>query len=321
MDVPSSLLRLRDWFVRLGKNPYFWSGIGGLLVIGVGVYFVFNSVVMPSYTRHEASVQVPDVTNRPFEDAKSTVESKGLTVQQQEGRFNPRVPQGRVVDQNPPPEASVKPGRRVYLTVNSGTAPTVSVPDLSGTSLREARNRLTSLGLVLGRERIDPIPSPYAETVTRQEPAPGDTLKKGSAVDVWYSQGLGSERVSVPNVQGLRVDVAEDRLLRQRLRSVVIGTDVQDENASETEGSAPSEADTSGAGSGVPVDEPPRWVRSQGLDPGTRVRSGTEVRLFVTSDSTAVPDPTDSPPVDSLDGGSEAGSDAGDEGNGADAGL
>ncbi len=288
MDSSSFLGRTLTWFKRLGQNPYFWSGIGGLVAIVVSLYFLFNAVIMPSYTRHDESLSVPDVLDRSYKDAREVLKARGLAVERQVGRYNPRIPQDQVVDQNPAPNAPVKPGRRVYLTVNSGTAPVVSVPDLSGTSLREARNRLTSLGLEVGRERVDSIPSPYARTVTRQRPAAGDSLNKGATVDIWYSRGLGDDRVAVPDVRGVRVSVAEDLLLRRKLRSVVInanasaeGTNPEDERESER-----------------------LWVRDQGLKPGSTVRSGTEVRLFATPDSTAAPRPqAPSSLVDSLDVG------------------
>jgi len=286
MDSSSFLGRTLAWFKRLGQNPYFWSGIGGLVVISAGVYFLFNAVIMPSYTRHDASTPVPDVLDRSYEDAREVLKARGLAVERQVGRYNPRIPQDQVVDQNPPPNAPVKPGRRVYLTVNSGTAPIVSVPDLSGTSLREARNRLTSLGLEVGQERVDSVPSPYARTVTRQRPAAGDSLKKGATVNIWYSQGLGDERVAVPDVRGVRVSVAEDLLLRRKLRSVVINSNASEENA-----------DPGDEGKAERL-----WVRQQGLQPGSTVRSGTEVRLFATPDSSAVPQSrTPSSLVDSLD--------------------
>jgi beta-lactam-binding protein with PASTA domain len=278
MDWKQSALRLRDWFRDLATNPYFWGGLGALFVIGVGTYFFFDDYLMPDYTRHGVSVEVPDVENMEFEQAQSLVSAQGLQVERQEGRYNPNVPQGRVVDQNPPPNTGVKPGRRVYLTVNSGEAPTVSLPDLTGTSLREARNRLTSLGLQVGRVRVDSIPSPYPQTVTRQRPAPGDSLQQGKTVDLWYSEGLGSQQVTVPDVRGLRVERARRQLLRQKLRYVVIDPNA----ASESEGAEAGDAGATAAA---------RWVRQQGQAPGSTVRAGTEIRLFTTTDSTEVQRP------------------------------
>jgi beta-lactam-binding protein with PASTA domain len=245
-----------------------------MLLLGSALYVVVDAMIMPSYTRHGVSVRVPDVENQPFERAKNDVERRGLTVKRQVGRYNPNVAQGTVVDQNPPSEAGVKPGRRVYLTVNAGTAPIVSIPDLNGISVREARNRVAALGLKVDSVRPDSIPSPYPNTVTRQMPEPGDSLKQGEGMDLWYSTGLGTDSVQVPSVVGRTAKSARRLLLRRQLRSVVV-------NAT----AAPSpeaKADTAQA---------PQYVRRQGRAPQTSVRAGTEIRLFTTLDSTQVPRP------------------------------
>ena len=264
------------WFRVLFRNPYFWGGLAGLLLLGSTLYVVVDAMIMPSYTRHGVSVRVPGVENQPFERAKDVVERRGLTVKRQVGRYNPNVTQGTVVDQNPPSEAGVKPGRRVYLTVNAGTAPTVSIPDLNGISVREARNRVAALGLKVDSVRPDSIPSPYPNTVTRQMPEPGDSLKQGEEIDLWYSTGLGTDSVQVPSVVGRTAKSARRLLLRRQLRSVIVSPRATDSPSPE------AKADT------VQV---PQYVRRQGRAPQTRVRAGTEIRLFTTLDSTQVPRP------------------------------
>jgi beta-lactam-binding protein with PASTA domain len=253
------------------RNLYFWGGVLALLVVGFGAYLVVDAVIMPAYTRHDVSIRVPKVENQSFEEAKTLMQERGLQVQRQVGRYNPNVERGVVVDQTPLPDAKVKPGRRVYLTVNAGELPTLKLPDLTGMSVREAKNRLSSLDLEVGTVQEDPIPSPYANTITKQDPAAGDSLKEGKTVDLWYSTGLGAENVEVPNVVGYTVADARDFLLRNELRSVVVDTDL---SADET----PSQD--------VDVDslEQEIYVRRQGHAPGDSVRAGTEVRLFTTSD-------------------------------------
>lgn len=279
--LQSALDRLRpglDWLRTLGQNLYFWGGIGGVLLLGLLAYVLIDAVIMPSYTRHGVSVQVPNVEGQPFEKATKLVENRNLQVQREVGRYNPRVDLGTVVDQNPPPKADVKPGRRVYLTVNAGEVPMVSLPDLNGISVREAKNRVSSLGLVVDTVKADSIPSPYPNTVTRQNPAPGDSLEQGSEVVLWHSTGLGADTVRVPSVVGRSVEEAKRRLLRHDLRSIVV----------EPLGTEAEETTSSGAASpGMR-----RFVRRQGRAPETRVRAGTEIRLFVTDDSTSVPSPT-----------------------------
>ena len=271
-----------DWLLTLFKNPYFWGGLGGLLLLGVGTYFLIDAAIMPSYTRHGIAVQVPNVENRPYQKAKQLMQKQDLTVKRQVGRYNPNVPRETVVDQNPPPNSDVKPGRRVYLTVNAGNVPMVSVPDLNGISVREAKNRISSLGLKAGTINPDSIPSPYPNTITRQTPEPGDSLKKGGIVDLWYSTGIGQDTVQVPTVVGRTVKEARRALLQQKLRAVVVDSRA---GASQQPDSSPSssQADTSETG---------QFVQRQGRAPETKVPAGTEIRLFTTTDSTQVPDPT-----------------------------
>ena len=245
-------------------------------VLGAGAYLAFDRHLMPLYTRHDASVQVPDVTNMPVEEAEAALDARNLRTQRQQGRYNPNVPRGTVVDQTPLPGRDVKPGRRVYLTVNSGEVPYVQVPDVSDLSVREAQNQLRSRNLSVGSTQPDTAAAPYANTIVRQDPEPGDSLRAGEAVNLWFSPGLSPERVTVPRVTGLTVAAARDSLRRQRLRFVVLR-----ERAS-VEEAAPDER---------PPSEVPGQARvaRQGRRPGSRVQAGTEIRLFVAPDSARTP--------------------------------
>lgn len=277
MRLPSPLQAPLDWLRILVRNTYFWGGVGGLLLLGVTTYFVVDAVLMPSYTRHGVSVQVPNVENQPFLKAKKRVENRDLLVKRQVGQFNPNVPQETVVDQNPPPNSQVKPGRRVYLTVNAGEAPMVNLPDLNGISVREAKNRIASLGLNVGTVQPDSLPSPYPNTITRQWPEPGDSLKTGGTVDLWYSTGLSTDTVEVPNIVGRTVEQARSVLRTQKLRAIVV-----DPRTADSPDPASQPADTASTR---------RFVQRQGRAPNTKVRAGTEIRLFTTDDSTEVPEP------------------------------
>lgn len=270
MDMQS----LREQIVRRARrfgqgsrslftNKFFWQGLGVLLVIAVAVYLLIDAVLMPRYTRHDVSVTVPRVVDRPFEEASQLLTSQDLRVERQRARqFNPNVPRGEVIDQQPPANSLVKPGRRIYLTINEGQTPMVAVPDLSGISVREAQNQLLAIGLKTGRIEADTIPAPYENTITKQSPAPGDSLREGSSVHLWYSQGLGNEYATVPDVTDMRVAEARRVLLEHKLRSVVVDAE-----------------------EGVDLDR--ERVRRQSRSPGDEVREGSEIRLFVQGDADA----------------------------------
>ena len=237
--------------VSLVRNGYFWKGTGILIAVAAIIYVTINSFLLPLYTRHGVAIPVPDVMSLSFEQASDSIEEAGLVPEEIILR-KPNLPRNVVIDQNPKAGWTVKPGRRIYLTVNSGDTTTVIVPKIEAISVREARNRIMIHGLVVADVQPDSIPSLHANTVTRQEPEAGKRVDPGTPVSIWYSTGLGQNSVLVPEVTGMRADSARAFLLGMRLRSVLLGG-----------GSEELE------------------VIGQSPDPGTSVREGSEIRLRV----------------------------------------
>lgn len=239
--------------VGLIRNPYFLGGLVVMMLIGAVAYVVVDDVLMPGYTRHDVAIQVPDVMSMPFEAAVERLAEADLTAEEYVLR-KPNLPRDTVIDQRPHAGALVKPGRRVYLTVNTGDTTTVSVPRVIGLSLREAQSRMVILGLTVPEVLPDSIPASHANTVTRQEPEPGERVPHGTDITLWYSTGLGDAYVEVPDLTGMPTDEAQELLLRLRLRSVVLGDETAD---------------------AVPL------VLDHDPEAGTRVREGTEIRLRI----------------------------------------
>jgi beta-lactam-binding protein with PASTA domain len=238
---------------QYATNPYLYVGLIGLGAISAVVYLVFNLWLMPSFTRHEVSISVPDVIDLSEEEAAAELGEAGLRTESVILR-KPNLPKDVVIDQNPPPFAEVKPGRRVYLTINTGDTTTVVVPRVESYGIRQARNMLMQADLIVGEVLPDSIPSVYEDIITSQSPLPGERVSPGTTVNLLYGTGLGTANVSVPDVTGLPPDTAREALLDLRLRSIV-------------------------------VDDPPEEdlvvVISQAPAPGTSVKEGYEVRLFL----------------------------------------
>ena len=243
----------------LPKNPYLWKTLALLLGIILVAFLTFNYVIMPSYTRHRSSVTIPDVRNLPYERAEQLLTQHQLKpVKRIAARYNPDVPPGIVLDQNPPPDFKVKPGRRVYLIISTDSLPLLPIPDVRTLSPREAKLRIEEAGFKLRQILEDSIPSPYPNTITGQMPAPGDSAQKGTEITLWVSKGLGSKLVEVPDVMGMPVQQAHDVLLyRYHLRPVLIK--VQDKGIPET-------------------------VVRQEPEAGMQLREGSEIRLYVISE-------------------------------------
>ncbi len=194
----------------LRKNPYLKWGIALLIVIFAGVYYSIDRVIMPHITRQDEIISVPDVLDKPLPDALAEIMSAELVLGDTTSRIGPDHLQGLVASQSPRPNAPVKTGRRIYLSIYQGSEPDVSVPDVIAQSLRNARLALRSSGLVVRSEQPDTIPSPHPDIVTRIRPVAGTVVSRGDSVTVWVGRGLNPNRlVEVPNVVGLRYSEAE----------------------------------------------------------------------------------------------------------------
>jgi eukaryotic-like serine/threonine-protein kinase len=225
------------------RSRYFWLGGFGLLIGLAAFLILMDTVVMQVYTRHGATVTVPDVRQMSADDARRALRHSRLDAEVRDQSFNPTLPPDQVVDQMPGPNARVKPGRSIYVYVNASPTARIPVPDLLTLSEGRARSAVSALGLRVGRVSEDTVRTPYEGTVTRQSPTSGLSVPSGSEVSIWLSPGPGTRRVTVPDVEGMEWADARRLLLEAGLyvasSGATTGTVVRQEpetGASLTEG-------------------------------------------------------------------------------------
>ena len=97
-----------------------WKKAIIIFVVFIGFIFLFNSVIMPWYVRHDTLVKVPSVIGMKYEDAVKVLDDADLEGLQGDVRYDGSKPIGTILDQNPPADQMVKDGRRIYLIVSGG---------------------------------------------------------------------------------------------------------------------------------------------------------------------------------------------------------
>lgn len=103
------------------------------------------------YTRHGEIIQVPDVTRIHYGDAALMLEQDELIAVVSDSGYNRNLAPGIVLMQQPQAGAEVKAGRKVYLTVNSASGPTLTMPDIADNcDVYEAEIRLRTMGFKIG---------------------------------------------------------------------------------------------------------------------------------------------------------------------------
>ncbi|MBQ1013780.1 PASTA domain-containing protein, partial [Micromonospora sp. M51] len=150
---------------------------------------------------------VPDVIGKEFELAEADLLNAKLVVAKGTPRYDDSLPAGVVVESSPKVGAEVKPGTKVTLILSRGRAP-VTVPNLVGKSLTEARTTLAQLNLVLVENYKD-SDKPRDE-ILGQSPADGAGVEKGTQVKLDVSKG--PPLIAMPRVVDLPCQQAKQAL-------------------------------------------------------------------------------------------------------------
>ena len=205
-----------DFIKKILTNKWFYYILGIGIVLAAFVGALANFIIMPEYTNYNEGVTVPDVTKISLNEAETLLTDYGLRYEVLDRRANAAYPANYIIDQSPQPLQLVKPNRKVYLTVNTEVRPKAVVPKVVDLSFRNARIQLENYGFTLGTTSYES--SRVRNTVLRQSLTPGDTVDRGAAVNLVISDGLGDRVLEVPDINGLRLSQAQQRLRQTGLR-------------------------------------------------------------------------------------------------------
>ena len=191
-----------------GRKGWLWRGAGFVLLAagmtvaaGVGLYVALFFAI------HGREVVVPDLTNMTEDEARAALATRQLSVEVSGNRSDPRTGAGRVLEQEPPPRARIRPQRAIRVVLSAG-AQTIEVPSFLGGTARMAQIELKRRGLRLGSVAHAPSAQATVDEVLAQRPAPGASRQKGDVVDLLVSRGLRERVYVMPSLKGLSVERA-----------------------------------------------------------------------------------------------------------------
>ena len=182
------------------RNLLIASAIVVVLIAGA---MLFLNLV----TQHNREITVPDFSNMSVTEAEYAAAEAGMRVEVTDSVFVKRMKRGAVYRQNPAPGSKVKNGRRVVLTINAVNAKKVTMPNLVGLSLRQAKAELMSRGLVL--DRLVYVQDMATNNVLRQlmgnrEIEPGTMVDSESRVELVLGLNDLDNKAYVPDLTGLK---------------------------------------------------------------------------------------------------------------------
>lgn len=208
-------------------SKLFLKNLGLAAVILVGLIMILL-IWMNIYTRHGQSRTVPNLVGLTVEQTARVVKKSRMRFQIADSVYTNAVPKGCIAEQNPKPGFRVKKQRTIILTINAFNPEMVAMPNLVNLPKRQALALIESSGLEIGTLKY--IPDISIDVVINQlysgrEIQEGDSLQKGAVIDLVLGKGLSNQRTEVPDLLGLNLEPAINKILGASLN---LGTYIYD---------------------------------------------------------------------------------------------
>jgi beta-lactam-binding protein with PASTA domain len=194
------------------------SSLGGILLsllITAGTAMIllifYFYVYLPGITNHGETVTVPDISGMQLEELDEFLLTRNLRYEISDSSYSDAHPPLTILKQYPHAGARVKENRKIFISINSVTPPTVPLPDLVDGSLINAEAMLR--GNELKRGNIELVRGPFLNLVKEMKYRghtieAGTRIPKGSVIDLVVEDG-GSNTVTTPDVTGFLYEDAK----------------------------------------------------------------------------------------------------------------
>lgn len=220
-------------FFRFLVSKHLWITVLVMFLIFGGVLWG-TLKWLNHFTLQNVEITLPNLQTYTFDEAEDTLLAMGLRVEVLDSNeYFPEFPRSSVIDQFPAAGFTVKPNRRIALTLNASGPRKVPVPDVIEKTRRRALYDLESKGFVIGALEYVPYIGKDVVVGLRhkgQELVLPTDLTKGSAIDLVIGMGLSQERVRVPYIKNLTLEDAREKLnmFSLNLGAVVYDEDMED---------------------------------------------------------------------------------------------
>ena len=194
-----------------------------LAIVFVVALVVVINLLLGMFTNHGETITVPDLTSMSVSEASREAGSHKLRVEVTDSIFVRRMAKGAVYSQNPKAGSQVKKGRRILLTINALHSKKVTMPNLVGYSMRQAKPERNSSPRTHGK-------LPYASDIAtytdlrqvynNREIKPGKQIESGAVIDLVVGLNPTDNQTYIPDLKGMKylraVDAIHDNSLNVR---------------------------------------------------------------------------------------------------------
>ncbi len=192
-----------------------------LLTIAVVAAVIAAAIVFLNlYTRHDKELSVPDFYGMNFDEASAEALLNDMTVSIADSIYVKDLEPGAVYKQVPKAGSAVKKGRRIQLTINAYLPKTVTMPDIVGYSMRQARAELSSIGLKTGKliyQEDIATNNVLGQKYNGRDIDPGVKIKSGSSIDLVLGLNPSDNETFIPDLRRMNTYNAVELLQESSL--------------------------------------------------------------------------------------------------------
>ena len=194
----------KNKFIRFLISKSFIINLGIAVIVVIVIFFILFKF-LDIFTRHGKELIVPDFSGMTVFEVDSAGYFEQFDLFVIDSLYDDKNKKGAIVMQDPLPDSRVKKGRNIYVSIVATMPETVIIPDLKDLTLRQAVNILESHKLKAGK--LIYAPSFDKNAILEQfymgdTAHPGDTLQKGSVIDLVIGSGEKLYKIPIPFLIG-----------------------------------------------------------------------------------------------------------------------
>ncbi len=187
--------------------------IAFLVVTGASAYLTLTFII-----KSEDTVVVPDLLGKDVVYSLELLTDLGLNTKIGGSEYDDSHPKNHVILQDPGPGAEIKKGRDIRILLSRGPK-VITMPNVTGLALRQARLVVEESGLCLGNETfIFADERINKDIVLSQNPNYGNLVERDRCANLLVSRGPRVRAYQMLDLKGLSVDEAVVLIERSHLQ-------------------------------------------------------------------------------------------------------
>ncbi|MGJ8667628.1 MAG: PASTA domain-containing protein [Patiriisocius sp.] len=143
-------------------------------------------------TNHGESIEVPNLSKMTLDKVEEVLDDADLRYEiMDSANYNPDFPRYSVIEQVPKAGHLVKENRKIYLALNPSGYAKISIPKVTGKTLRQAEPTLLAMGFKIGKisKRAHISDQVLELRYKGSRIKEGDAIEKTSEIDIIVGDG------------------------------------------------------------------------------------------------------------------------------------